>query len=161
MKAKETSSRSRQRNHSTQQNSRSSSSRSHSRHNKQRNRSKSSERTYSSVSPPPSRRRSRSRSYSPLPQFSRQRAMQTRRRLIEESWHRRIEHSVRPIGNISPIRHNHNRASTSAKETSFNKSDYVDSQGKIDKQKLLDIATKNATKLAMVGNIKIHIKINR
>jgi hypothetical protein len=39
----------------------------------------------------------------------------------------------------------------------------VDSQGKIDKQKLLDIATKNATKLAMVrkynGNIYL-LKIN-
>ena len=74
--------------------------------------------------------------------------METRRRIIEQSWHRRIEHSVRPCPtrrgpplDISPIR---------TKSSGFSKADYMDEKGNIDKQKLLDIATRNATKLAMV-----------
>uniref|UniRef100_A0A914LY96 Protein SON n=1 Tax=Meloidogyne incognita TaxID=6306 RepID=A0A914LY96_MELIC len=109
-------------------------------------RSRSSSRTYSS---PSSYRRSRSRSFTPLPQFDRRKAFETRKRLIEESWHRRIQHSVRACEReISPIREHR-----SSRRCSFSKADYMDKHGLIDKQKLLEIATKNATRLAMEGKL--------
>lgn len=109
-------------------------------------RSRSSSRTYSSVS---SVKRSRSPSYTPLPQFDRRKAFETRKRLIEESWHRRIQHSVRACEReISPI-----RESRSSRRSSLSRADYVDEHGHIDKQKLLEIATRNATRLAMEGKL--------
>lgn len=109
-------------------------------------RSRSSSRTYSSVS---SVKRSRSRSYTPLPQFDRRKAFETRKRLIEESWHRRIQHSVRACEReISPIRDH-----KSSRRSSLSRADYVDEHGHIDKQKLLEIATRNATRLAMEGKL--------
>ncbi|CAK5048562.1 unnamed protein product [Meloidogyne enterolobii] len=111
-----------------------------------RSRSRSSSRTYSS---PSSYRRSRSRSFTPLPRFDRHKAFETRKRLIEESWHRRIQHSVRACErDISPIREHR-----SSRRSSFSKADYTDKHGHIDKQKLLEIATKNATRLAMEGKL--------
>jgi hypothetical protein len=38
----------------------------------------------------------------------------------------------------------------SSRKNSFSKADYADEHGHIDKQKLLEIATRNATRLAMV-----------
>ncbi|CAK5039433.1 unnamed protein product [Meloidogyne enterolobii] len=129
-----------------------SSSRSSSRHHQKTSvyrksrRSRSSSRTYSS---PSSYRRSRSRSFTPLPRFDRHKAFETRKRLIEESWHRRIQHSVRACErDISPIREHR-----SSRRSSFSKADYTDKHGHIDKQKLLEIATKNATRLAMEGKL--------
>ncbi|KAL3122589.1 hypothetical protein niasHT_003125 [Heterodera trifolii] len=89
---------------------------------------------------------STSKSPSPLPSFSKQRAFETRRKLIEESWHRRIEHSVRPFevtqkkGDISGA-------------NGIGENEYTDENGRIDKQKLLEIATRNATRLAMEGKL--------
>uniref|UniRef100_A0A914NI93 Protein SON n=1 Tax=Meloidogyne incognita TaxID=6306 RepID=A0A914NI93_MELIC len=129
-----------------------SSSRSSSRHHhktsvyRKSRRSRSSSRTYSS---PSSYRGSRSRSLTPLPRFDRRKAFETRKRLIEESWHRRIQHSVRACEReISPIREHR-----SSRRSSFSKADYMDKHGLIDKQKLLEIATKNATRLAMEGKL--------
>jgi hypothetical protein len=84
--------------------------------------------------------------------------METRRRLIEQSWHRRIEQSVRPVSS----RHKSREDISPIRKSSFDKSEYMDDQGKIDKQKLLDIATKNATKLAMVwSNLFITNTVNK
>ncbi|KAI3415999.1 hypothetical protein GPALN_005555 [Globodera pallida] len=86
---------------------------------------------------------------SPLPTFSRHRALDTRRKLIEESWHRRIEHSIRPCE--VPEKRRSSNDTTGGSE--LIKSDYMDENGRIDKQKLLDIATRNATRLAMEGKL--------